>query len=102
MTTLQPVAAVVIRPGSFRQLQLLIIAHTPEVTADFHLQRPGPDQQPIRLNTCECSRAGDLLADFYDSASGGIFAAAAIDTAAQQDLLAAIDKRHVTDRATVV
>jgi len=34
-----------------------------------------------------------LLADFYDSARGGIFAAAAVDAAAQQDLLAAVDKR---------
>jgi hypothetical protein len=34
-----------------------------------------------------------LLADHYDSATSGIFAAAATDAAAQQDMLAALDKR---------
>jgi hypothetical protein len=54
------------------------------------LQRPGLDQQPIHLNSAAgVAAAGDLLADFYDSTSGGIFAAATTDNAAQQDLLAA-------------
>jgi len=66
----------------------------PESQLISSLQRPGPDQQPIHLNSAAgVAAAGDLLADFYDSTSGGIFAAATTDTAAQQNLLAAIDKR---------
>ena len=58
------------------------------------LQRPVRNQQPVPLNSMAgAAEAGDLLADFYDSASGGIFAAATVDNAAQQTLLAAVDKQ---------
>ena len=56
--------------------------------------QPPDQQQPVTLSTpAGVTAAGDLLADYYDSAAGGIFAAAHTDAAAQQDLLAAVDKR---------
>lgn len=57
------------------------------------LQQPGDDQSVHLTTGAGVAAAGELLADYYDSATGGIFAAAATDPAAQQEMLAAVDKQ---------
>jgi hypothetical protein len=67
--------------------------HPPESQLISQLQRPGQAQAVQLTSRAGVRAAGDLLADFYDPAAGGLFAVGDTDAAVQQDLLAAIDRQ---------